>query len=198
VTITTELPLHAEPMASTPEVMRWVLPTVRLPVGRLLKAPGALGVLLDETPIEQAWCEPHSVNMRLRPDASWRQHGAAVRTALREAVAEVTLWRTDDDRDMVLRTVVGDVLAGPVGAYITSHGGQVDIDSVIDETVTLRFCGACGHCDLAGVTLHRRIETAVRERYPDLHAITAAGIPTSRFGAWFRRAEDRNGPGNRW
>ena len=197
MTVTADPPLHAEPMAATPEVMRWVLPTMHLPVGRLLAAPGRLGALLDEELIERAWCEPHSVNVRLRAGASWRQHGATVRIALQEAVVDVALWHTDDDRDTILRTVLGDVLAGPVGAYITSHGGQVDVDSVADETVTLRFSGACGHCDLAGVTLHRRIETAVCERYPDLRAITAAEVATGRFSSWFRRGERPGVPDRR-
>lgn len=176
----TDLALHAEPMAEPADGMRWVLPDVRLPVGRLLRAPGELGALLVEGPLEEAWCEPHALQVRLRPQGSWRQCGDAVRTAVRTAVADLDQWHTDGDRDTTLRSIVADVLAGPVGEYITSHGGLVDIQEVAQDSVTLGFGGACGHCPASGSTLHDRLEVALRERYPDLREVRAGDADQCR------------------
>ncbi len=172
--MTTEVALHAEPIAGPSTGMRWVLPEVRLPVGLLLRAPKALGELIASGTIRDPWCEPHALRLRLRPDLSWREYGAPVRTAIREAVTDLDRWETDDDRAPVLRAIVEEVLAGPVGDYIASHGGVVEVKDVSEDTVRVAFGGACGHCPASGQTLQQQVEAAVRQRYPDLRHIVDA------------------------
>lgn len=182
--------LHAEPWGGTDAGLRWVLPHVLVPTGRLLSAPGALGQLIDRGVLETAWCEPHALLVRLAPDRSWRECGPSVRTAICEAVTDLEAWRCDGDRDAVLRLIVDDVLAGQVGDYIRSHGGEVAVVSVADDRVTVRFAGACGHCPASSQTLNVRLTAAVRERYPDLSAVVAdqgAGADRSRLWLWPRR-----------
>lgn len=183
--MTSQLALHPEPLPETGDAwMRWALPESLLPVGRLLAAPGTLGTLLTDAEISAAWCEPHALRLRLRHGLAWRQNGDRIRSAIQEAAADLPAWRTDGDRNAVLRLIVDDVLAGRVGAYITSHGGSVEVVEVADDAVTVTFAGTCGHCPAAGQTLHDRLETAVRQRYPDLRRVVEAPgqRPTSERG----------------
>jgi Fe-S cluster biogenesis protein NfuA len=190
-----DLALHAEPMAAPPSAMRWVLPDVLLPVGRLLQAPGALGKLLGGGAFEVAWCEPHALCLRLGPGLDWREYGAPVRAAIREAVGDLGLWRTDGDRAFVLRTVAEDVLAGQVGAYVASHGGSAEVVHSSPDTVTVAFGGACTHCPALGLTLHTRVEAALLHRCPDLRAVLLAPSADRRVRsalAWPRLRSSRS------
>lgn len=67
-----------------------------------------------------------------------------------------------------LRAAVEAVLAGDVGGYLASHGGGARLVSVSDRDVELDLGGTCAACPARGITLHTRIETAVRALYPDL------------------------------
>ena len=64
-----------------------------------------------------------------------------------------------------------DVVDGELASYISSHGGVITVDSAEDGVLTLDFGGACTDCPAAGSTLHERIETAVRGRYPGLASV---------------------------
>lgn len=171
--LTAPIALHPEAVPGTPAELRWVLPELELPVGRLLRAPGALGELLKSGAIESAWCEPHALRIRLRAGLCWREYGAVVRSAVCAATDELAEWRTDQDADTTLRLVVADVLAGPVGDYLASHGGGLRATAVCDGVVTVAFGGRCVGCTAATVTLHHRVEAAIRERYPALRRVVA-------------------------
>ncbi|MFY1669458.1 NifU family protein [Plantactinospora sp. WMMB334] len=188
-----ELVLHPEPVAGSPMTMRWLLPEVRLPVGRLLHVPAALGELVAGGTVRTAWCEPHALRIELARGLSWREHGAQVRTAIRESLTRLDQWRTDDDRAPLLRTIVDEVLAGTVGAYIRSHGGLVDVVGVTADTVTVALGGACGHCPASVQTLHQRFETAVRQRYPDLRRVIVTTAADGRRPAALLRPRRRAG-----
>lgn len=76
--------------------------------------------------------------------------------------------------DEVLRHIALDVVHGQLAPYIASHGGEVTVGDVRDGAVTVTFGGACGHCPLSDVTLHLRIEGALRERFPMLGEVRDA------------------------
>ena len=179
--VVSQLVVHPEPMADPARGMLWVLPDVRHPEGRLLRASGELGRLLDTGVLHDACCEPHALRLALRHPLSWREHGAHVREAIREAVADVADWQTDGDRAGVLRMIVEDVLAGPVGRYVASHGGSIEVADVTEDTVSVVFRGACGHCPASDQTLSDRVEAAIRKRYPDLrHVVEHGSCETGR------------------
>jgi len=46
---------------------------------------------------------------------------------------------------------------------LQADGGDLELVSIVDKTVTLRLRGACGSCPHAQVTLKQGIERALRE-----------------------------------
>ncbi len=47
--------------------------------------------------------------------------------------------------------------------YLQNDGGDMEVVSIEDKTVTLRLKGACGGCPMATVTLKNGIERTLRE-----------------------------------
>jgi len=180
--------MHAETVAGDRHAVRWVLPGSSLPSGRLREAPGALGALLAAGTLQEVRTEPHGVTMRLAEGRTWRDEGDPVRAALAAALDEVGAWVVEPDEDGTLVRVAQDVLAGPVGDYVRSHGGLVTVTGAHDGILALVFDGACSGCPASGVTLHSRIESAVRERYPAVREVrdTSAGRPARSVTLWPR------------
>ena len=58
-----------------------------------------------------------------------------------------------------------------VRPYIHSHGGEVEVLSVIDGVVELRMHGTCNGCTAADDTVTRRIEVALREHWIDFRRV---------------------------
>lgn len=54
-----------------------------------------------------------------------------------------------------------------VRPLVESHGGSIEVDSVIDGIVTLRLKGTCDGCPSAGATLTYGVEAALREGWPN-------------------------------
>lgn len=181
--------MHAETLAADPSAIRWVTPGVRLPSGRLVDAPGPLGAMLADGTLREVTTEPHGVTMRLADGRSWRADGDSVRQALAAGLEDVDQWRVELDEDGTLHRIATDVLAGTVGDYIRSHGGFVTVVDAASGMVDVAFDGACRHCPLSQVTLHSRLETAVRERYPDLDQVrdVAAGQGPRQTSLGLRR-----------
>lgn len=69
------------------------------------------------------------------------------------------------------------VVAGDVGGYIRSHGGEISVVGVADGEVEVKLSGSCSHCPAAELTLADRFETALRERYPALRGVRAHEAP---------------------
>jgi Fe-S cluster biogenesis protein NfuA/nitrite reductase/ring-hydroxylating ferredoxin subunit len=64
-----------------------------------------------------------------------------------------------------------------VRPYIHSHGGAVELVDVVDGVVHLRLSGACVGCPASEITLHRRVEAAIREAYPEFAGIRLHDTP---------------------
>lgn len=171
--------MHPELIPGHPQSVRWVLAPDAVPfVGPVRTAPGALGELAAAGVIREVAGESSAVVITLADGAEWARLLPRVRAALGEALAIPTEWQPYDEEqrspDQLLRTAVQEVLAGPAGDYVRSHGGSVTIASVSDGHVTVTFDGTCGHCPATGITLHDRLETEVRRRFPGLKSISAS------------------------
>lgn len=118
---------------------------------------------------------------------TWAQHGAQVRDALARALQEPAAWQptTTVTEDHLLHAALRDVLDGPTGDYIRSHSGQIDIVQVQNRRVEVRMRGACSHCPAAGVTLHSRLESELRRRYPELIELRATQDRCGRSQSWW-------------
>ena len=172
----TVIALHAERVAGDARAVRWIVPAGALPAGRVRSAPGRLGELLADGTLSEALVEHTAVWLWLRESDSWRRWGSPVQTALRDALAQPEGWIVDPAPGEVLARVTADVLDGPVGDFVRSHGGSAHTCRIGDRSVEVALGGACEHCPAAGFTLRQRLLGALRERCPDLVEVdTGAG-----------------------
>ena len=160
--------IHAERVAGDERAVRWVVPAGTLAVGRVRSAPGRLGELLSDGTLSEAMVEHTAVWMWLRADDSWTTHGAAVQSALRDALGQPADWIIDPAPGEVLARVTTDLLDGSVGDFIRSHGGSVSVRSAGLDAVAVQLGGACEHCPAAGYTLRQRLVGELRRRCPNL------------------------------
>ena len=160
--------LHAERVSGDARAVRWVVPAGLLPTGRVRTAPGRLGELLAGGTLSEALIEHSAVWLWVREPKAWAQLGGQVQTALRDALADPDGWIIDPAPGEVLERVTADVLEGPVGDFVRSHGGSARCCRIGDSAVEVALAGACEHCPAAGFTLRQRLLNALRERCPDL------------------------------
>ncbi len=163
------IPIHATATAD-PQQLRWVVPADRLPpAGRVRRAPGRLGRLLDRGVIGEMVIRTASdkgdVLITLSADNRWRELGDEVREALNDALPDPAGWRIDPlDNTDGLAAIAAGLLAGPIGALAASHGGSIELVSVVGHTVTVRMSGACQGCPAASSTLHDKLQQELRRR----------------------------------
>lgn len=60
-----------------------------------------------------------------------------------------------------------------VRPYLQSHGGNVEIVSIVDGVVRLRLQGSCQSCPASSMTLKYAVEDAIYEVAPDVTAVMA-------------------------
>ncbi|QDP98415.1 NifU family protein [Microlunatus elymi] len=181
------VPMHPEPVQDAPDTVRWIIPSGIFDfAGPVAAAPGAFGRLLADRTVAAVIVEAGAVRVRLAPPHGWAELGGTVRDGLQAALEQPAQWQPAEDAgaDGRLRAALAEVLAGPVGDYIGSHGGRVEIVEVADRRAVLKLSGTCSHCPAAGVTLHERLETAVRELFPELVELRAEEAPARRGPRW--------------
>jgi Fe-S cluster biogenesis protein NfuA len=61
--------------------------------------------------------------------------------------------------------------------YLRSHGGEVELESIENGVVRVRFKGACGHCSSSEATLKEAVEAAIYAAAPEIEAVIAASRP---------------------
>lgn len=144
-------------------------------MGEPSRVPQPVAALLADGTLERFWPTPTAVVTRLGVGRSWRVEGTRVREALQAALATPSGWGAPADAspDDALRMAVQDVIAGDVGAYVRSHGGEIELVAARDERVEVRLTGTCTHCPAADLTLSGRFETALRAVHPQLREVTA-------------------------
>jgi len=66
-----------------------------------------------------------------------------------------------------------------VRPYMQSHGGDVELVEVTQDTVYLRLHGACNGCSMSSVTLRNGVEEALKEHVPEIvHIEVVPNEPT--------------------
>ena len=108
--------------------------------------------------------------------APWQATGKEVGAAIRKVLATVdppvaaaAPAASVDDEALYGR--VADLFEAEINPAIARHGGFVELLDVADGVVMLRMGGGCQGCGMADVTLRQGIETALRERVPEVAGI---------------------------
>lgn len=94
--------------------------------------------------------------------------GLVERLATDDLVASLLLVHGLHPHDVHRR--VSDAL-DRVRPYLGSHGGDVDLLEVADDTVRLAFTGSCKSCPSSAVTLELAVQDAVRAAAPEVSSI---------------------------
>jgi NFU1 iron-sulfur cluster scaffold homolog, mitochondrial len=159
------IPIHAT-ATGDPQQLRWVIAAERMPpAGSVRRAPGRLGVLLDDGVISEMVVGTADVLITLSAGQRWRELGDDIREALSDALLEPAGWRIEaSDNTADLAAMTAQLLAGPIGALAESHGGSIELVSVVGHTVTVRTSGACHGCPAAESTLHDKLQSELRRR----------------------------------
>jgi len=173
--MTKKLPIHPEAVPGESQAVRWVVPTGGVAVGDVRGAPGSLGSMLEYGVLSRAMVEADGVWTWLASDQAWSSVGSKVRDAIVASLAEEDGWDVEPGSADLLGYISRDVVEHQLAAYIASHGGQIQVVDNDAETVEVDFGGACQDCPAAGQTLHQRIETAIRARYPQLKTVKRVG-----------------------
>lgn len=193
------VPLHPQPTAGRPDLLRWIVPAGTLTgTGPLARVPAALAALLTDGTLAGVRLEATAVVTRLGPGRTWAEDGPRVRTALHTALEDPAGWIVETgadprDEDAVLYGVVVDVLAGETGDFVRSHGGGIDLVGVRDGVVTVSLRGACHGCPASWLTLHQRLERRIRQRHPALREVRDSAAPSGGPLRAGRSSRTRNG-----
>jgi Fe-S cluster biogenesis protein NfuA len=135
------------------------------PAGSVRRAPGRLGVLLDDGVISEMVVRTADVLITLSAGHRWRELGDEVRDALHVALLDPTGWRIDASSNTdQLAAIAAELIAGPIGALAESHGGSIELVSVKGHNVNVRMSGACHGCPAAASTLHDKLQHELRRR----------------------------------
>lgn len=116
------------------------------------------------------------VDTTLAPGRSWSQDGAAVRTAVRDAVrrhGDQLDAASPAERDAVLARVARQVAEAVVAPVAAAHRGRIEVLHARDAVVVVRLSGACHGCPAAASTLHQRLEHELRQHLPWLRSVHA-------------------------
>lgn len=155
-------PVRLHPEATTdPLTLRWVADT-----GALTEPTPAMSALVDDGTLAELVIGAGEIRTRLAPGRSWTQDGPRVRSALFAALSEATGAATVLDE-------IAEVVTREVAPYVGSHGGDIEVVSLDDDTLTVRLSGTCGHCTLRGATLRTVVTQAVQPKFPQVRKVLA-------------------------
>lgn len=68
--------------------------------------------------------------------------------------------------------------------YLNSHGGNVELTSIENDTVHLHLQGTCGSCNSSAETLKGAVESAIYEAAPEIARVVSDNVsapPSSRL-----------------
>ena len=74
-----------------------------------------------------------------------------------------------------VESIVKDELKA-ISPYVISHGGNIELVSIIDGIVTLQLEGTCSTCPLSFYTVSMGIETRLKNKIPDIKAVNILDV----------------------
>lgn len=165
---------HPERGQRTEEIV-WVVTAGPLPLGAGLADDPALAALRTGGQLAAVQVERTRVTTVAAPAHSWGTLAPLVRAALTEALTrvgqgpELAAARRQD----LLRETEA-LLAGELGDYLRSHGGQVTLRQAGEDWIEVEMTGTCRDCPASAFTLRGRLERQLRARCPWLKSVRQA------------------------
>lgn len=173
------IPMHAE-TTDDPHVMRWIVRGEAVTGSALVvepepSLPEEWNTQLSTGAMSSVTVSPGCLAVRVPDSDLWSTLAPQLNAALRQHLSSGQTIRIAglNRSDAELADAVSRVLAGPLHDYVASHGGRIELDSVVDGVVTVRLIGACRGCPSAGTTLRDGIDAALREAFPDIVGVRA-------------------------
>jgi Fe/S biogenesis protein NfuA len=84
---------------------------------------------------------------------------------------------------------VTQVLAQQINPGIALHGGKAELAGIEGTTAYLRLSGGCQGCGLAGVTLKRGVEVAIKRSVPEIAEVLDVTDHASGTNPYFEPSE---------
>ncbi len=105
----------------------------------------------------------------------------AAATALREAVRDATVYALLRHHELIKPSQQEQIESAldEVRPALRQHGGDVELQGVVDSTVSIRFVGQCDGCNSAGVTFREGVEKTLRQRCTWITEIALIESPPS-------------------
>jgi Fe/S biogenesis protein NfuA len=89
--------------------------------------------------------------------------------------------------DSTLADRINYVLYNEINPALASHGGNVSLEEIFEETVAvLRFGGGCQGCGMVDVTLKNGVEKTLLEQVPELTEVRDVTDHSQRENAFYR------------
>ena len=109
---------------------------------------------------------------------------AAMRVAVADEVVYAVLRRHDIVKPSVSERV--EVALEGVRPMLASHGGDVELVTVMPPMIEVRFLGACDGCPASALTFHAGVKKAVQDACPEITEIRQVkGLRGSESGVNF-------------
>lgn len=72
----------------------------------------------------------------------------------------------------VIKDKVEEVL-DTLRPFLKADGGDVELVSIEDHTVSLRLLGACSNCSMSNMTMKAGIEEGIKKAIPEIQHVVA-------------------------
>lgn len=165
---------HPESGQAAEEIV-WVVTAGPLPLAAGLAADPDLAGLVADGHLAAVRVESTQVTTVAGPGHSWVALAPRVRAALTAA-----LERADQAPDLGQarrRALIAEteaLLAGELGDYLRSHGGQATLLRAGEDWIEVEMTGTCRNCPASAFTLRGRLEQQLRARCPWLASVRQA------------------------
>lgn len=172
---------HPE-QGAVPGEIRWVMAHNPFDnTGHVIDAPDGFANLQASGALDSAQVCAYGVVTRSRIDAdspgSLQTKATQIRQWLTAALQTPGQWQLGSSPksalDTQLTNTTNELLAGEIGEYARSHGGNICLNCVEDGVVHVNLKGACDGCPAAVFSLQLRLAKRIREANPALVAVVA-------------------------
>lgn len=109
------------------------------------------------------------------------EQGGRIAVGLADDPLLATLLLIHDLHPVSLEARVEQALAS-VRPYMESHGGNVELLSVVDGVARISLQGSCSDCSASSATLELAVKQALEEAAPDLDGLEVEGVAPQTIG----------------